>query len=89
MRDGTLIVAVRERAIDGRANAAIERAVAVWLGIRVSSVSIVAGGTGRRKLLEIAGLDAQTLARRLAAGASDAGPAGNSSEAPNPASKVT
>ena len=63
--DGVLIVAVRERAIDGRANAAIERAIAAWLGISVRSVSIVRGATGRRKYVDVAGIDADQLAQRI------------------------
>jgi uncharacterized protein YggU (UPF0235/DUF167 family) len=65
VRDGVLIVAVRERAIDGRANAAIERAIAAWLGISVRSVSIVRGATGRRKYVDVAGIDADQLAQRI------------------------
>jgi len=66
VRDGTIVVAVRERAIDGRANAAIERAIAAWLGVSVRSVSIVRGATGRRKFVDVAGIDAQQLAQRVA-----------------------
>jgi uncharacterized protein YggU (UPF0235/DUF167 family) len=67
IRDGTIVVAVRERAIDGQANAAIERAIAAWLGVSTRSVSIVRGTTGRRKFVDVAGIDAQQLAQRIAA----------------------
>jgi uncharacterized protein YggU (UPF0235/DUF167 family) len=67
VRDGVLVVAVRERAIDGRANAAIERAVAEWLGVSVRSVSIVSGAAGRRKIIAVAGVDVQVVAQRFAA----------------------
>jgi uncharacterized protein YggU (UPF0235/DUF167 family) len=65
VRGGMLVVAVRERAIDGAANAAIERAVAAWLGIGVRAVSIVHGASGRHKQLELQGVDPQTLSERL------------------------
>jgi uncharacterized protein YggU (UPF0235/DUF167 family) len=67
VREGTIVVAVRERAIDGQANAAIERAIAAWLGVSARSVSIVRGATGRRKFVEVAGIDARLLAKRIAA----------------------
>jgi uncharacterized protein len=66
IRDGIIVVAVRERAIDGRANAAIERAIAEWLGISTRAVSIVHGTTGRRKYVEIAGVDSVLLAQCIA-----------------------
>jgi uncharacterized protein YggU (UPF0235/DUF167 family) len=67
VRDGIVVVAVRERAIDGRANAAIERAVAEWLGVSVRSVSIISGAAGRRKILDVSGVDSRVVAQRLAA----------------------
>jgi uncharacterized protein YggU (UPF0235/DUF167 family) len=71
VRGGTIVVAVRERAIDGRANAAIERAIAAWLGVSARSVSIVRGTTGRRKFVDVAGIDAPLLAQRIAASTPD------------------
>lgn len=51
--DGVLTVYVRERAVDGAANAAIEAAVAAHLGLRTRDVRLVTGHTGRLKILEI------------------------------------
>jgi uncharacterized protein YggU (UPF0235/DUF167 family) len=48
------VVAVSERAVDGKANRAIERALAEYFGISVSHVRIVAGTTAREKVVEIA-----------------------------------
>jgi hypothetical protein len=67
-RGGVLIVAVRERAIDGRANAAIERAVAAWLGVGAKSVTIVHGASGRHKYVDVSGIDPDVVARRIAGG---------------------
>jgi hypothetical protein len=54
LRGEMLEVAVREAAVDGRANAAICRAVARWLRVPPSAVEIVSGAAVRLKRLEIA-----------------------------------
>lgn len=51
--DGPLVVAVRARAVDGRANAAVVDAVAEAFGVRRSAVRLVRGATARDKLLEV------------------------------------
>ncbi len=48
------IVAVKEPAKEGRANRAIERALAEHFGVPPSRVRIVAGHTSREKIAEIA-----------------------------------
>ena len=50
---GMLIVYVRERAIEGQANAAVERALAAHFGIRPSSVEVVRGHTARIKTVRV------------------------------------
>jgi uncharacterized protein YggU (UPF0235/DUF167 family) len=70
-RGADVVVAVRERAVDGKANDAIVRAVADWLAIAPSSVVLLHGGRGRRKLLAIYGIDDATLCARIAALAGD------------------
>lgn len=66
-RDGprgpALVVAVRARAVDGRANAAVEAALAGAFGVRRSAVGIVAGHRSRDKIVDIAGDDAILAAR--------------------------
>jgi len=49
----TLEIWVREPPADGRANAAVVRAVARWAGVAPSQVAIVSGAAGRNKLIEI------------------------------------
>jgi uncharacterized protein len=66
-RGPDVVVAVRERAVDGNANEAILRAVADWLGIAPSGVTLVHGGSGRRKLFAIDGIDDSALRGRIAA----------------------
>jgi hypothetical protein len=65
----TLVVAVRARAVEGRANAAVCVALAAAFGVRRNQVRIVTGERGRDKLVELdpAPVDAKvTLARLLA-----------------------
>jgi len=49
----TLQLWVREPPTDGRANAAVIRAVARWVGVAPSQVAIVSGAAARHKLIEI------------------------------------
>ncbi len=51
--DGALVVRVPEAPEKGRATAAALRAVASALGARSSDVRLVAGGSSRRKIVEI------------------------------------
>ncbi len=58
---------------DGKANTAVERALADALGMRPADVAIVSGASARRKLVRITGATADTEARvaALAQGATD------------------
>jgi uncharacterized protein YggU (UPF0235/DUF167 family) len=58
-------VAVREPAERGRANAAVERLLAVSLGVPAASVRIAAGGSSARKVVVVDGLEAGEVHRRL------------------------
>jgi len=49
---------VREPPADGRANAAVIRAVARWAGVAPSQVAIISGTAARHKLVEIEHQDA-------------------------------
>ena len=63
---GALVVAVTERAVDGRATAAALRAVAKALGVPRSAVTLLTGAVSRDKVLLVA--DPPTdLEARLAA----------------------
>ncbi len=50
------VVAVKERAVEGRANRAIEKAAAEYFGVAPSRVSIISGHASRDKVVEIKGL---------------------------------
>jgi uncharacterized protein len=56
----------------GRANRALVELVAELVGVRRDRVAVVAGGSGRRKVLEVEGLDTAELDRRLARAAGQA-----------------
>jgi uncharacterized protein (TIGR00251 family) len=56
---GRLKVAVSQPAEKGRANAAIIACLAAEFGIRASQITIHAGETSPRKLLQIAGVTAE------------------------------
>ena len=49
----TLHLRVREPPADGRANVAVIRAVARWVGVAPSQVAIVSGATAPHKLVEV------------------------------------
>jgi uncharacterized protein YggU (UPF0235/DUF167 family) len=51
--------------VDGRANQALVAALADALGVKRSAVRIVAGASGRTKVLEVAGVDPSGVERLL------------------------
>jgi uncharacterized protein YggU (UPF0235/DUF167 family) len=61
-----IVVAIRERAVDGAANAAVLRAVARWLGVPASRVALERGPGSRTKVLRIDGIGPEHLAQALA-----------------------
>ncbi len=70
--DGEAVLKARVRALpeDGRANAALEKLMAKWLGLPASSVEVVHGAKSRLKQVAIAGNAlalAALIAERLAA----------------------
>jgi hypothetical protein len=65
--DDTLGVWVPQRAVEGKANAAIQTCLANALGLRPRQVEIVGGATGRRKIVELDLPDLQVLRERVLA----------------------
>ena len=51
--DGVLLVRVRERAVDGRANEAVRKLLAKEFGCRSSDVTIRTGSSSRYKTVEV------------------------------------
>jgi uncharacterized protein len=60
---GALVVAVTERAVDGRATTAALRAVAAALGVPRSAVTLLTGATSRDKVLLVRDPPADLAAR--------------------------
>jgi len=65
-QDATLKLRVTAPPVDGAANAAIARLLARALGVSPSSISVVKGHQAREKIVEVAGLGAAEIRRRLA-----------------------
>lgn len=51
--DGCLLVRVKEPPTEGKANAAVLRAVADYYGVAPSDLRMLSGHSSRRKLLEL------------------------------------
>jgi uncharacterized protein (TIGR00251 family) len=63
--DGCIKVRLAAPPVDGAANIALIEFIAERLGIAKSRVRLVSGATSRRKVLEIDGVDAATVAAAL------------------------
>ena len=63
--DGSVIVRVRERATEGKANEAVRKALAIALDRAPSAVHLVHGAAARRKRFAIDGLTAAEARARL------------------------
>ena len=62
--DGVLRVRLRAAPVDGAANAALARLLAAELGLRQRDVRLVRGGSARRKVVELDGVDAPVVEAR-------------------------
>jgi hypothetical protein len=62
--EGVLQARVSAPAVGGAANAALVRLLADELGVSKTSVRLVAGATGRQKLIVVDGISPQTVATR-------------------------
>ncbi len=67
VKDGALVVALRAAPVDGAANEELVLLLAKALGVRRGDVAIAAGATGRRKLVDVAGLSVEEARARVAA----------------------
>jgi uncharacterized protein YggU (UPF0235/DUF167 family) len=62
--DGALRVRIRAAPVEGAANVALCRLLAAGSGVPSSAVTVVRGAAARRKLVQMEGLDAASLAER-------------------------
>jgi hypothetical protein len=65
-RDGQLVVRVTAPPVEGAANEAVRETLAEALDVPRRTVQIVAGQSGRRKIVEISEITDAELQRRLA-----------------------
>jgi uncharacterized protein (TIGR00251 family) len=67
MSDGTVRIHLTAAPVDGEANEKLIAFLAKTLDIAKSRIEIVAGSSGRDKLISIVGMDAATLHARISA----------------------
>jgi uncharacterized protein (TIGR00251 family) len=65
VKEGALEVALAAPPVDGEANAELARALAGVFGVPARDVVVVAGQTGKRKIVEVRGIDAEHARTRL------------------------
>ena len=65
LHDGAIRVRLAAPPVDGAANEALCRFLADRLGVPVADVTVARGQSGRRKLVDIDGIDAAGARRRL------------------------
>ena len=65
-RAGAVRIAVTAPPEKGKANVAIQSVLALALGCKASQITLLSGGTSRRKRFLIDGITADELTRRLA-----------------------
>jgi uncharacterized protein (TIGR00251 family) len=53
MPDGSLEVHLKEKPVDGKANDALVKVLAVHFGVRQRDIRIVSGASARMKIIEI------------------------------------
>lgn len=56
VRDGVLLVRVNAPALEGRANRAVVKVIADWIGAPPSSINVIRGERSRDKVIEIDGV---------------------------------
>jgi uncharacterized protein (TIGR00251 family) len=66
--DGRVKIQLAAPPVDGEANAALQAFLADVLGVKKAEVALLAGETGRRKRVRIAGVTAEVAAAALLAG---------------------
>jgi uncharacterized protein len=64
-RDGVLLVRVTAPPVEGRANDAVRKLLAKRLGVAAGRVSVVRGASGRDKVVEVRGMQAEAVRRAL------------------------
>lgn len=58
-------IAVATPPVDGKANKALQKILASWLGTAASSVILVTGMTGREKIFHVSGISPEEAKKKL------------------------
>jgi hypothetical protein len=64
--DGTIKIRITAPPVEGKANKALIEFLAEVLDISSSDIEIIAGDTGRDKLISVLNMDTETVGRRIA-----------------------
>jgi uncharacterized protein (TIGR00251 family) len=67
VKEGALQIAVAAAPVDGEANAEVARGLAAVFDVPTRNVAVVAGQTGKRKIVEVRSIDAAAARAKLAA----------------------
>ena len=65
LNDGTVKIHLTAPPVEAQANEALLKFLSEVLGVPVSRLDIVAGKTGRDKLVSVLGMDAETVHKRI------------------------
>ncbi len=65
VKDGALHLAVAAPPVEGEANAELARWLAKIFGVPMRNVEVVAGQSGKRKIVEVRGIDAASAREQL------------------------
>ena len=65
LSDGTIKIRIAAAPAEGQANDALVRFLSDVLGVAKSRIEIVAGNTGRDKLISVLDMDAETLHKKI------------------------
>jgi uncharacterized protein (TIGR00251 family) len=65
LNDGTVKIHLTAPPVEGQANEALLKFLSEVLGVPVSRLDIVAGKTGRNKLVSVLDMDAETVHKRI------------------------
>ena len=65
MRNGRIKIRLVAPPVEGKANAALIKFLADVVGVAQSKIDIVAGASGRDKLVSVMDMDADTLHQRI------------------------
>lgn len=65
LSDGTIKVHITAPPVDGKANEALVKFLARVMGVAVARIEIVAGASGRDKLISVMDMDAETVHKKI------------------------